>query len=440
MKPPSRQRMGSRDTNLVVAMVRFCRLLRTWGVRLHAEAAHSAVRAIREIDLTRRDDFRGVLRIVLVQRPEDFALFDYLFNLFWPRTRQGFQPTDLADGMGARPRDEQDLGRTVNEGHDETREQEAEARSAEEETVVQIAVEEGDDEEGAETGTSRASAVGLKRSPGQKPYAGIEGSADYDRVARALTPLLATRPSRRWVRSSAGRYPDLRGMLRRSLRYGGIPVEFPRKTRRVARTRVVLFCDVSRSMDEHAAVFLQFAAAALRRMWKVEVFLFATELVRVTRLWMNESWEAVKTRVPDCGGGTQIGGSLNEFLRIYADTALNTDTIIMILSDGLDAGEPGALEEALEQLSRRSRAIFWLNPLLELEGYEPTARGMATALRYIDVFAPTQSLSGLWAIVERLRCAGGRTKVRAPMARIAVKEREMTVRRGAVGGQLSARG
>src|SRR5262249_5707765 len=100
----------------------------------------------------------------------------------------------------------------------------------------------------------------------------------------ALTPSQgrANRPSRRRIRDAAGNIPDPRGMLRDSLRYGGIPIEFRWKRRRIARTRLLLFCDVSRSMDDYAAFFLRFAAAVLRRMWRIEVFLFAHDVARVS--------------------------------------------------------------------------------------------------------------------------------------------------------------
>jgi len=84
-------------------------------------------------------------------------------------------------------------------------------------------------------------------------------------------------------------------MLRDSLRYGGLPIEFRWKRRRVARTRLLLFCDVSRSMDEYAAFFLRFAAAVLRRLWRVEAFLFANDIVRVGDRWAEEVWRAARS-------------------------------------------------------------------------------------------------------------------------------------------------
>ena len=95
-------------SDLVSAMVRFCRLLRKWGIKLPADASHTALRALAEIDISRLDDCRNALLIALLQRPEDRPLFIYLFNVFWviaSRARQG----SPADAFPGRPVDQQTL-------------------------------------------------------------------------------------------------------------------------------------------------------------------------------------------------------------------------------------------------------------------------------------------------------------------------------------------
>ena len=49
-------------------------------------------------------------------------------------------------------------------------------------------------------------------------------------------------------------------------------------------------------------------------------------------------------------------------------------------------------------LRRRCRRIVWINPLIGWEGYEPSARGMAAALPYVDLFAPAHTLESLAAL------------------------------------------
>ena len=50
-------------------------------------------------------------------------------------------------------------------------------------------------------------------------------------------------------------------------------------------------------------------------------------------------------------------------------------TVVIILSDGWDTGEPSELVAGLRELRLKSRKLIWLNPLLGSPGYEPLAQG-----------------------------------------------------------------
>lgn len=397
---------GATDAaDLVDAVVRFCRLLKMWGARMPPDASHGALLALREIDLSNREDFRSTLRITIVHRPEDFSLFDHLFNAFWGTGIRAGEAGEATEAFANRPIDAKRLGRSVRDPDPD----ESKHPVGMKQSVVRWIHEAVDVAPESLAGTASAAPAGSVPGEALVPGLMTTEAAELDRLVRGLAPMLATRRSRRWARDVRGRSVDLRGALRGSLRYGGAPVELPRRSRRLTRTRLILFCDVSRSMDQHAAFFLRFAAAVLRRLWKVEVFLFATDIVRVTPLWLRESWASLKLRVPNCGGGTQIGGCLARFWEAYESALLNGDTVVMIFSDGLDAGDPEVLDRVLAAIKRRSRAIVWLNPLAQLAGYEPTARGMSVALRYVDVFAPSHDVASLWQLVERLRSVGMRS-------------------------------
>jgi uncharacterized protein with von Willebrand factor type A (vWA) domain len=397
--------------DLVDEVVRFCRFLRTSGIRIHSDASQAALAAVGAIDITRRDDFRTALRMAVIHRPEDFVRYAYCFHAFWGGGRPSAENLTGSDPFAERSSEEE---RHADEPLDHARDAEAGSGGARISAVAgpSVEVDVGPD---ATSGAASAAAHGAVVPEAFVAALPRSDAAELDRIARRLAPTLATRRSRRWMRDARGRSIDLRGALRSSLRYGGTPVVLPLRSRRLARTRLVMFCDVSRSMDEHAAFFLRFSAAVLRRLWRVEVFLFATELVRVTSLWLREPWATLRLRVPDCGGGTQIGSCLTGFLDDYGGALLGGETIVMVFSDGLDAGDPDVLERALERLERRSRAIVWLNPLLHLTGYEPTARGMSVALRYVDVFSPAHDVASLWQLLERLRAMGLRYEMNAPL-------------------------
>ena len=82
---------------------------------------------------------------------------------------------------------------------------------------------------------------------------------------------------------------------------------------------------------------------------------------------------------------------------------LRKRTVVIILSDGLDQGEMEPLETAMRTIKKRTRRVIWLNPLLESSRYAPEARGMRTALPFIDTFQPGHSLQALEKLPRLLR-------------------------------------
>jgi uncharacterized protein with von Willebrand factor type A (vWA) domain len=79
------------------------------------------------------------------------------------------------------------------------------------------------------------------------------------------------------------------------------------------------------------------------------------------------------------------------------------DTVVIIASDGLDVGAPDMLRDAMRELHRRSAGVVWLNPLLETEGYEPTASGMRAARPYVTTFTSLNDASGLMHLSRTVR-------------------------------------
>jgi hypothetical protein len=58
---------------------------------------------------------------------------------------------------------------------------------------------------------------------------------------------------------------------------------------------------------------------------------------------------------------------------------------VIICSDGLDQGEPQALDKAMQTLSRLAHRVIWVNPHKgDNEDYVPNTIGMMIADPYID--------------------------------------------------------
>ena len=61
------------------------------------------------------------------------------------------------------------------------------------------------------------------------------------------------------------------------------------------------------------------------------------------------------------------------------------------------------LRDAMQELHRRSAGVVWLNPLLETDGYEPTASGMRVARPYLTTFTSVNDTLGLARLSRTIR-------------------------------------
>jgi uncharacterized protein with von Willebrand factor type A (vWA) domain len=214
---------------------------------------------------------------------------------------------------------------------------------------------------------------------------------------------LARRISRRRRPSARRGRLDLRRTLRANVTRGDlIDLRYRRRKRR--KVRLVLLCDVSGSMDLYSRFLLQFLFALQSVFARVETFTFSVHLTRVTEYLRGRSYREVLRRltaVRDWSGGTRIGESLAEFNRQWG-RLVDRQTIVIILSDGWDTGDPELLAGELLRIKRRAGRVIWLNPLLGNPSYEPLTRGMAAALPLVDHFAAAHNLAALRALAGSL--------------------------------------
>jgi uncharacterized protein with von Willebrand factor type A (vWA) domain len=161
---------------------------------------------------------------------------------------------------------------------------------------------------------------------------------------------------------------------------------------------------VSGSMNLYSRVLLLFMYALQQAFTRVETFTFATRLTRITGYLKSPTYRAALDRlsaVNDWAGGTRIGESLALFNRRWS-RLVDRHTVVIILSDGWDTGEPELLVRELHSLKRRARRLVWLNPLLGNPNYQPLTRGMAAALPLVDRFAPAHNLRSLQDLARSL--------------------------------------
>jgi uncharacterized protein with von Willebrand factor type A (vWA) domain len=220
-----------------------------------------------------------------------------------------------------------------------------------------------------------------------------------ERLLARLSLKLATRKSRRLVPTRGRGQVDLRRSFRGAIGTGGELLTLPRRARAIEEPRLVVLCDTSGSMDPHARFLLAFVLSLKKATRRTEVFVFNTALTRLTP-WLAAgkvglTLDRLAAGVPDWSGGTRIGESLAEFVARHQNEIVRASTTVVILSDGLDRGDPAVLAGAMRAIRARSRQVIWLNPLLGDPRYQPLARGMQAALPFIDHLASAHNLESL---------------------------------------------
>lgn len=361
------------ESRLGHSLVRFCRLLREQGLLVAAEETADAHRALSLVDIGDRSEVKLALRVLLASSVADLRPFDTLFDEFWSAV------PGAPSFPGPRgPRPPKKAGR-----HSSSFSMEGWLRafSGDMETVETKAASTSDAH-----GTLAVSPIGR------------DEARDVERIAAQLARRLANRRGRRWQTTARGPRVDLRRSMRASLATGGDLAQLVRRNRRRRRVRIVAVCDVSGSMDLYSRFFLQFLHALQRSVAHVESFVFAAHLTRVTHHLaadrLNDALDPMALDVRDWSSGTRIGASLGE-LAVRWRRLLDRHTIVVILSDGWDTGEPTLLDAALTSIRHRVARVIWLNPLLGSPGYRPVTIGLLTAVPHVDVFAPLHDVASL---------------------------------------------
>lgn len=212
--------------------------------------------------------------------------------------------------------------------------------------------------------------------------------------------------SRRRRPAAGGDRPDLRRTLRGAVGPESDLVRLEYTTRRIRRRPLIVIADVSGSMERYSEMLLYFAHAARGRLGRLEAFVFATHLTRITRQLMRRDPSAaiaeVSEAVTDWSSGTRIGESIATFNREWSRRVGRGGPIVLIISDGWERGDPDLLKAEMARLRRSVHRVVWLNPIAGRPKYVPATRGMQAALPYVDDFLPAANLSDLATVVELL--------------------------------------
>lgn len=395
--------------HLLTELIRFVEILRRDGVSVPASGVLDAARALAAVGLDDERRVEAAVRASLLSETADGDAFEEAFPTFWHRLRSGLDRIATAHDGPSPEGDEGDDG--DDRGSDEAAPADDDSDGDAAEPGLLDGAEppemdaDGDGDPTVKIPTDRRHAAGDRPTDGSREetdgrrYSAIGESALIEAdvpvpssaeraAAERFVDALSSLPGRRRHRSPTGPGVDARAALRASLQTGGAPIDLPRDAPTPSELRCCLLVDVSGSVldtvDRSALLGLGERVASSAR--DARVFLFDTDLAEATAAFADSARstaDALRAAEIEWGGGTKIGDAFDD-LRRTAPHAVDRRTVVVVVSDGLDVGDPDLFTQGITWLADRAAGIVWLNPLAVSPSFEPASRGMGDAAPYVD--------------------------------------------------------
>ena len=385
------------DGKLAQNIAHFARALRRAGLPIGPGRVIEAVRAIAAVGFSERMDFYWALQAVFVSRPEERAVFDQVFRLYWrdpqfleqmmsfliPQVR-GVQEERLADAAEKRAAEALLDGKAP--------------------PPPEFEEPEGEDQQIDIDASATVSAEERLKTLDFEQMSVAEMAAAQRMLARLSLPVKPLQTRRMGL--GPGRSVDARATMRAALRTGGEVMALKMRAPKQRWPNLIVLCDISGSMAQYSRMVLHFVHAVANKRgqgWaRVHAFTFGTRLTNITRHLKNrdvdQALKAAGAEAQDWSGGTRIGSSLAAFNRDWSRRVLGQGAVVLLITDGLDRDDSGALSAAVERLHLSCRRLIWLNPLLRWEGFAPRAAGIRAMLPHVDSFRAGHSIASLEAL------------------------------------------
>jgi uncharacterized protein with von Willebrand factor type A (vWA) domain len=370
---------GEETDSVLSRIVEFCRFVRARGFNAGVKETIDALESASLVGPANRASLKSALRAILCCSKEEWDRFGGIFEEFWSRASHTPPPRRSVDS-GAKASEA--------DGLDETRNAKTISYYSGKATDA-TKVQKGKSVTGARLDRMRKTDFSLV------PQNDLQ---DLEQLAQRLLERMCLRLSRRLRIERDGRV-DLRRTIRASIGRGGDPIDLRLIGRKKQQPRLVIFIDVSGSMELYTLFLLKFAFALHQHFRNSRTFIFSTKPVEITEPLnvrrLDKALKLLEDVPAGWSAGTRIGESLAELNRLGGPRLLSRDTLFIIFSDGLDTGDPEKLGAEMQAIKRRVRKVVWLNPLAGVPNYQPLARGMRAALPFVDLLAAANSLDSL---------------------------------------------
>lgn len=360
--------------NLKESIIGFAQYARMQGLNIGIQETQEALLAAQYGLIGNLDSFKYSLKAIFCSSEEDGATFDFIFNQYWKeRIGEAKGKTTFKNQSNLHKKSPSSIV-LMGSGN-------GKAKTEEDSKNVTGA---NQDERLRKTDFSKVSEI---------------DSAYLEELAEKLWKQMSLRLKRKVKTNQTKGRIDLRNTIRSNISKGGELIDLKKKSRKNRKHRLVILLDVSGSMDKYSFFLLRFVCALRTHFEHIEAFIFSTNLIRITEHLQSKELQlilgALSLNAHNWSSGTKIGECLKVFNDKFAKRILNGHSITVVLSDGLDTGEPELLAQELQKINLRTRKMIWLNPLKGSKGYAPTARGMSAALPEVDVFRSAHNLDSI---------------------------------------------
>src|SRR5262249_11447470 len=249
----------TRADRLTESVVSFCRFTRTNGLSGGLHRSLAALRAVKAVGTSDRETLRFALRAALCSSKAEWDLFDELFKTFEEQSQRtsksgsGNQKTTVESSGGRETPSQYLIGHDAGDTRPE----------AEGKAVVGTNLRE------------RLATVDFSQIP-QNDLVRLK------ELSLRLLRQMSLRLSRRLKSGSRPSPIDLRRTIQGNLAHGGETIALAFRNKKPQKNRLLIFLDVSGSMNAYSVFLLKFTYALQKHFRQVETFLFSTSVVEVS--------------------------------------------------------------------------------------------------------------------------------------------------------------